>query len=723
MSIIRFCSSLLSILLPVFLITVITVHSYAHNQQSNVKPRLKVELESLKSRLTEMQLQQVNCTVRCVPSTLLEDVKQHVTAITRLASNEKKIFSSVGNITLDNLLLDLQRPTLASTALQTKLIGYISELEEHLRQLDAYHQQELQHQQIKNTRALVALLALQLLCLVIVVGSNRAYSRNLKLQLGAIKHSLRRLHQFTLSEKNALSGQAGNLEELGKEERAITNAFTELTTTTRKANEEQDLYKQLYGFIGYEIRSITNNIQGNLKLLVQEADENSLTLAKNVSSSAETLIDLASNYNSLLSAGASDSGDSINLNQLISSLSITLNHRLRENDCEFDCLVQTEVPLEINGNYTRLFWSLLITLSNLVQASKNTSNLLLVRSHNSSNIENVRLFFDFILLDSKEDKISRLIGTQWSSLPNPPVTNKSALKLLPDRFNVQARWLVTDNAKALSFCFDGTPTNYFNPDRLFTNKTCLVCGADILHTSVLVKSLQDLHISVDVVRSPNELFKQVGASSTFDVIIISDTMKGIKLASFCKTLKSRLAKIGHTKLVMSVSNPEADEGGYTSVDKIYTHPFTTYELAQKLNDIFSELTDSEEEKQPILVVEDDKIQQFILTQILEMQDFQSVGVFDGLSAVEQYQQANFNIIFMDCVLPGIDGLEATRRIRSIENQHELPNATIIGATALTSRDEHKACIDAGMDYVISKPYNADQIAKVIRKYAALQKIS
>ncbi|NMU75725.1 hypothetical protein HKB17_01270, partial [Vibrio parahaemolyticus] len=49
--------------------------------------------------------------------------------------------------------------------------------------------------------------------------------------------------------------------------------------------------------------------------------------------------------------------------------------------------------------------------------------------------------------------------------------------------------------------------------------------------------------------------------------------------------------------------------------------------------------------------------------------------------------------------------------------------TIIGATALTSSNEHQACIEAGMDYVISKPYKNDEIIKVINKYVAVQKLN
>ena len=74
-------------------------------------------------------------------------------------------------------------------------------------------------------------------------------------------------------------------------------------------------------------------------------------------------------------------------------------------------------------------------------------------------------------------------------------------------------------------------------------------------------------------------------------------------------------------------------------------------------------------------------------------------------------------------MPGMGGIEATKVIRQYEKQECLPSTTIIGATALTSNKEHKQCIDAGMDFVISKPYKNNEIYAVIKKYLAVRKVS
>ncbi|MFA0153775.1 response regulator, partial [Vibrio sp. 10N.261.46.C10] len=105
------------------------------------------------------------------------------------------------------------------------------------------------------------------------------------------------------------------------------------------------------------------------------------------------------------------------------------------------------------------------------------------------------------------------------------------------------------------------------------------------------------------------------------------------------------------------------------------------------------------------------------------QEYEPDTVGDGADAVKHFMNKRSDIIFMDCIMPGMGGIEATKRIRQFEQENEKNPCTIIGATALTSSNEHQACIEAGMDYVISKPYKSDQIIKVINKYVAVQKLN
>ncbi|MFH0261192.1 response regulator [Vibrio barjaei] len=167
------------------------------------------------------------------------------------------------------------------------------------------------------------------------------------------------------------------------------------------------------------------------------------------------------------------------------------------------------------------------------------------------------------------------------------------------------------------------------------------------------------------------------------------------------------------------------QSAFEYVDKVFFTPALPYEFIPNLTEALNaESVEETLENSSFLIVEDDKVQQFLLKRILMKQEYKADTVGDGTEAVDWVKAQRADIIFMDCIMPGMGGIEATKLIRKHESDNgSTTPSTIIGATALTSVAEHKACIEAGMDYVISKPYKSDEIIKVIKKYVAFQKLN
>ena len=85
-----------------------------------------------------------------------------------------------------------------------------------------------------------------------------------------------------------------------------------------------------------------------------------------------------------------------------------------------------------------------------------------------------------------------------------------------------------------------------------------------------------------------------------------------------------------------------------------------------------------------------------------------VQASDGGSAVDAYRDEPFDLVTMDIVMPGIDGLEALTRIRRID-----PDARVIMVSAINQKSKLSACIDAGaMDFVV-KPFDATRLEKFL----------
>jgi signal transduction histidine kinase len=106
----------------------------------------------------------------------------------------------------------------------------------------------------------------------------------------------------------------------------------------------------------------------------------------------------------------------------------------------------------------------------------------------------------------------------------------------------------------------------------------------------------------------------------------------------------------------------------------------------------------------ILLVEDDKINQRVVTLMLQRLGLQCHVVPEGQAALDAIEAGPWDLVFMDLQLPGIDGLETTRRARLMPNGRELP---IVALTANARAEDRAACTAAGMDDFIAKPVRSD----------------
>ena len=107
--------------------------------------------------------------------------------------------------------------------------------------------------------------------------------------------------------------------------------------------------------------------------------------------------------------------------------------------------------------------------------------------------------------------------------------------------------------------------------------------------------------------------------------------------------------------------------------------------------------------QRILVAEDNKTNSLIVRRMLESEFLTLDFAENGARAVELYQQNIPDLVLMDMSMPVMDGLEATREIRRIEEARGLPRCPMIALTANAFSEDRDACLAAGLDDFLSKP--------------------
>lgn len=115
----------------------------------------------------------------------------------------------------------------------------------------------------------------------------------------------------------------------------------------------------------------------------------------------------------------------------------------------------------------------------------------------------------------------------------------------------------------------------------------------------------------------------------------------------------------------------------------------------------------------VLVADDNDVAQRLCKRVLEKAGFGVLIAADGLQAVEITLRERPSMILMDVAMPGIDGLEAMRRIKT-----EIPSIPIVIASAHSMASDRERFLAAGADNVLSKPFRLADLISIVAQLAA-----
>lgn len=123
----------------------------------------------------------------------------------------------------------------------------------------------------------------------------------------------------------------------------------------------------------------------------------------------------------------------------------------------------------------------------------------------------------------------------------------------------------------------------------------------------------------------------------------------------------------------------------------------------------------------ILVAEDVDTNQKIVIEMLQLLGCEVDIAANGKEAVELYAKNNYDLVFMDCQMPVMDGYVATSKIREIERKNHFQPTPIVALTAGFDKSDEVRCRTAGMDHYITKPFSIPDLDKVLSSFIGLNK--
>ena len=118
----------------------------------------------------------------------------------------------------------------------------------------------------------------------------------------------------------------------------------------------------------------------------------------------------------------------------------------------------------------------------------------------------------------------------------------------------------------------------------------------------------------------------------------------------------------------------------------------------------------------VLVAEDNVVNQRVIARILQSLGCEFDLALDGVQAVESFDASRHDIVFMDCQMPGMDGFEATRKIREAQRGRGEAPVPIIALTANALAGDRETCLDAGMDDYLAKPILRQSVEQLLDQW-------
>ena len=269
-----------------------------------------------------------------------------------------------------------------------------------------------------------------------------------------------------------------------------------------------------------------------------------------------------------------------------------------------------------------------------------------------------------------------------------------------------------------------------NAAQLCSGKFVLVVDDHPLNREMICQTLQAAGMDYASADSGLGAIHWLSSNATVpDCIVIDDEMPHMNGMALARRLKSapRTAAIPLLLLSSATYKGHAAEAREAEFSAYLSKPIHREQLLHCLQTLFAHpdrgqglitqhtLKEAIAAAKPrILLVEDNLVNQKVAVLMLERLGCRVDIAGNGVEAVKAAARADYNLILMDCQMPEMDGFDATRNIRTLPPPHS--RVPIVALTANAFAEDRQNALDSGMDDFVTKPFTADKLEDVFRKW-------
>lgn len=531
----------------------------------------------------------------------------------------------------------------------------------------------------------------------------------------------------------------------------ITRLKKDLVVSRREREAAEKVKSQFLSNMSHELRTPMNGIMGMTDLILEgELSKKQRHFAQSINSSSESLLNV---INDLLDFSRIESGDMqldnarFDFGACAEDVCGMLAASAHSKGVELICYVDEDMPRFVTGDATRLRQVLNNLVSNSIAFTNEGEIVVRLSCLESTDSHHV---FQCDVQDTGAGIAPELQATMFESFNQADQSNTRQHGGLGIGLAITNELVALMGGKVSfrSRLGEGTRFTFTAKfERVSDENTGGSVHADIGDADILIVDDNETNRSIlfhqvsawgytaELAESGSQALDILNASAEdshkFDAVILDLHMPGMDGLELAREIR-KTPSIADTKAMMLTSaivdiTPqemrELGIGTYISKparqsqlreclrDLIYSDGSASISGQRSVSDLFDA---SKHSPINVLVVEDDAVNLDVVSSMLAGMNCHVTPAYDGQQAVSLANEKRFDVIFMDCQLPVLDGFSAAGRIKDGSGLNS--DTPIVALTAKAMPGDRERCIEAGMQDYLSKPVRQSQVMDVLNKW-------